>query len=468
IEVNTGDTFEPGVSYQVTVPPGLVADTGTETLAAGATYTFSAQPGSPGDLSTTPVNGAQAQNHANTTSAVTHTDPDTDATVPNDPVPVTASTRPQVEFSSPVAADAAGSPVGTFTLKDAAGTIVPTTAAFRAGFNHQLIRLTPTVPLIPETAYTLSWSGVKPAAVPKVFATAAFPDGQAQFTTATFRMAIIHDPAQDTATSNTNIANTGVAIPGATVVTVNLDRRTDVRPASLKGLNGGGLIASFDNTPSGVNASTLTISEVTGTTTTPIPGFTVAPAATGSPTEFTITLPASYQLKYGQKYEVRAATTITNPTTGKALKAEGCTTGDCSDVKSFTTRKVSVSVAANPSTTAPTGFKVTFSDPMDPATINPSQFNLFPRDASGALGTQSVPLSCVITDGPGSAPPGDPANNTVVTCTAQASLGNAPQSFLASAVFLQTAPARVTPTISTDPSAQFTGNGSANIFSACQ
>ena len=121
-------------------------------------------------------------------------------------------------------------------------------------------------------------------------------------------------------------------------------------------------------------------------------------------------------------------------------------------------------MAADPSSAAPTGFKVTFTDPIDPASITPflgTEFKLFQRTATGALNTTPVPITCVITSA------------TVVTCTANASLGNAPNQFLASAVFLQTAtagqggPAVVAPTVSTDPSAKFFGSVSANIFSPC-
>jgi len=460
IEVLTGDTFEPGQTYTLTVPAGaggIVADSG-DPLPTTATYTFATQPGTPARLSTAPANGAQAQGHANVAVSVAHNDVRGNP-APADAVAVAAITRPSIEFSSPIAGTEGGAPTGTFTLTGPSGA-VGATPQLRAGFNQQVVRLTPTVPLVPETIYTVSWTGVKAAAQPKAFAGQAFPDGSSQFTTATFRMAILDDPKFDTATSNTNIGRNGFAFPGVTVVAVNLDRRVDVEPAHLKS---GDLHVLFNNAAAGVSTSSLVISELAGTanTSTPIANFTVAPTTAGDTTNFTVTLPASYQPKFGQKYEVRAKTTITNPTTGKALKAEGAG-GD--DVKSFTTRPVTATVSANPASTTATGFKVTFSDAMDPASITPflgTEFKLFER-VNGALNTTPVPISCTIT------------SPTVVTCTATGGLGTAPRTYLASAVFLQTAaagqggPAIVSPAVSTDQSARFFGSVSANIFAPCQ
>jgi len=471
IEINTGDTLEPGQSYTVTIPADLTADPAKTTadnppgtvapdvLGAAKTYTFTAQDGDAAKLSTAPANGAQAQNHTTVNVPVAHTDDGTATGTPvTENVPSTL-TRPSVEFSVPIEGTAGGAPTGTFTLVGPTGAVVPTTPVLRAGFNNQIVRLTPAAPLTPETTYTIKWTGVKVGGTPKALAGKPVPDGSSQFTTATFRMLILDDPAFDTATSNTNIRNTGADIPGVTVVTVNQDRRTDFEPADLKN---GNLHVVFNAQAANVNTSTLIVNELNGTANTPtaISGFTVAPTAgDASGTNYTITLPASYQLKFGQKYEVRAKPGITNPTSGKALKAEGAAGGD--DVKSFTTRKVTASVSATPSTTAPTGFKVTFSDPIDPNSITPflgTEFKLFER-VNGALNTTPVPISCVIT------------SSTVVTCTATAGLGAAPRQYLASAVFLQTPTAGqggpAISTVSTDQSARFFGSVSANIFAAC-
>jgi len=474
IEVKTGDTFEPGVSYQVVVPGGLKAGSG-DVLASGATYSFGAQPGTPSNLSTTPANGAQAQGHANVSTNVTWVpDPDAPTVTETDPVAVAASALPTIQFSSPVAADAAGKPVGSFTLTPQSGPAVPATVAFRANRNQQQVRLTPTAPLVPATTYTVAWTGVTGAAPPKgpaSFNGQPFADDSVQFTTASFRMAVLDSPRVDAATSQAN---------GAATV-VNLDRRTDVEPADLKS---GNLHVVFNNTTAGVSNSSLTISEINTTTNVPtaIPNFTVAPTANDtSNANFTVTLPATYQQKYGQRYEVRAATSITNPTTQAALKAEGCTAADCSDVKSFTTRRVTASIAQDPpAPAAPTGFRVNFTDPIDPASLTPflttatkaGEFKLFAREVSGAIRLDAagnpveVPINCVIT------------SPTRVTCTATSPLGNSPSSFVATAVFLSTAtqdvaqggpsgPAVVAPATSTDPSARFTGNASRTLFAPC-
>jgi len=476
-EVFPGDTFEPGVAYKVTIDPALAANSG-DVLENAKTYTFNAAPGTPARLSTAPANGAQAQAHTVQTFQipVAHTDngqPVAPAPPPNG-VPVTGDLstvvtriRPQIEFSSPVAAGAGGAPVGTYTVTGPAGAAA-VTPSFRAGFNNQVIRLTPAASLLPETTYTLAWKGVTAAAVPKAFAGQPFPDGSTQFTTATFRMAILNSPTIDTTVSNTNIRNTGVSFPDVTVVAVNIDRRTDIEPADVKN---GNLRVIFNNHAAGVDATSVVVNELTGTanTATPVSGVTVvATPADTTQANYTIRLPAGYQQKYGQKYEVRAKPTITNPDTGKALKAEGAAGGD--DVKSFTTRKVLATVASDPLprlNPATTGFTVSFSDPMDPATIDlANQFKLFARDSSGALSTTATPITCKLTDGPGST--GTATNPTVVTCTPNGGLGLTPKAYLASAVFLQTAPVKVLPAVSADPSAVFFGSVSANVFAPCQ
>jgi hypothetical protein len=178
-------------------------------------------------------------------------------------------------------------------------------------------------------------------------------------------------------------------------------------------------------------------------------------------------MPSTYQPKFGQKYEVRAAASITDSVSGKKLRAEGCTATDCSDAKSFTTRAVNLTLAADPSDDAPTGFRATFSDPMQISTLTPllpKAFKLFQRDANGALNPNPLAITCTITSAAGA--------NTVVTCKPTAALGKAPSSYLASAVFLQTptadgGPAIVDPSVSTDPSAKFFGSRTRTIIGPC-
>jgi len=267
----TGTAFEPGVTYNVSVPADLTALSG-DTLGTPKLYTFTTQAGNAAKLATAPANGAQAQNHATVNVTVEHDNVDPTTGTAKDAVPVTTTTLPTIQFTVPVAASSGTTPVGTFTLKDPNGAVVPTTAAIRGARNNEFVRLTPTVPLIPETTYTVSWSGVKAAAVPAQGA--AIPDGSTQFTTATFRMAILDDPTKDTAASDQLIADNGVVIPGATVVTVNLDRRVDVEPSHVKD---GNLRAVFNSTAAGVDANSLVLSELSGTanTVTAIPNFTV-------------------------------------------------------------------------------------------------------------------------------------------------------------------------------------------------
>jgi hypothetical protein len=432
---NTPTPFEPGTQFSLTIPGTIASDAGgTDTLGADKTYTFGTAPGSPENVGIVPSSGAQAQSFT--------------------------GTSPEIDFSVPIATTAAT----TFSLKDPAQKDVPLAPppdGVVISANRQIVTLTPAAPLLPETTYTISYTGVTAAPDLKPgLANAPIPNASAQFTTATFRLNRI----SPTPTSATNI-----------------DRQTTVDPVAV--LKNGNLTAVFNNgtAPTGVDANSVSVSELNGTAATKL-GTTVTPVA-GKATSFQIGVPG-YQPKYGQKYEVRAATSITDPTSGKTLKAEGCTTGDCSDVKTFTTRKVGVTIAANPDATTPTGFRVNFTDPIDPASLTPflttrttpGEFKLFQRDASGAIQLDGagnpvqIPIDCAIT------------SPTRVICTAAAPLGNSTQSqlnsFVASAVFLPTAttdpkaggpsgPAVVAASTSTDPSARFSGNASSNVFAPC-
>jgi len=218
IEVNTGDTFEPGQAYKVTIPAALTADSG-DTLGTAKTYTFTAAAGTADVVSTTPANGAQAQS---------------------------AGTEPQVEFTAPVVVDAAGTPTGTFTLTGPAGAVKLASVKADPKANNQVVTLTPAAPLTPETTYTISASGVKVGAHPAALAGQTFPPSTTQFTTRTFRQLLLDDPAKDAAVD---------AAGGATPV--NLDRRVDVEPLDLKN---GNLLVVFNDGANNVNTATVGVS----------------------------------------------------------------------------------------------------------------------------------------------------------------------------------------------------------------
>jgi len=428
--------FEPGQGFRLTVPD-IASDVGaTDTLGTTKIYAFQTAPGAPANVDIAPGEGAQAQSF----------------------------TAPPIEltFSVPVTVDAT-----KFKLTDAANKDVPLKPqpdGVVVFANKQLVDLTPATQLTPETTYTISYTGVKvaPGPLPTSLTATPIPDATSHFKTSTFRLLRLQ------------------SVPGSAA---SIDRAVNVNPVTV--LKAGTLTVHFNNAtaPTGVSNATVLVSEVDTTTlaTTKITS-NVAPAPGGAPTEFSIALPG-YQPKYGKKYEVRVTPGITDPVSSATVKSEGCTgTGSaCDDVKSFTTRGVTATIAPDPAPpAAPTGFRVNFSDPIDPASLTPflttatkaGEFKLFARNATGAIVLDSagnpvqVPINCTIT------------NATRVTCTAAASLGNAPQSFLGSAVFLPTAtqdpaqggpsgPAIVAAATSTDASARFSGNASGNIFAAC-
>jgi hypothetical protein len=444
VEVSTGDTFEPGQTYILTVPASLTADSNDAILATGnagsapgiaAQYTISSALGSPGVVTTTPRNSQTAI--AVLTAKATKAD--SLAVVP---------TTVSVQFTVPVDAAPDGTPTGTFKLSGPNGDVPLASVKANSAKNNQVVTLTPTAALAPETAYTVATSGTVVGPKPASLKGQPIPGTSATFTTATFRM-------------------NRISLAGSTT---NLDRRATIEPANLKD---GTLQVVFNTTTAaGVDSNSIVFSELdANNTATKIPGYTVAqvPPAANDLSAFTITLPPNYQSKFGQKYEVRTATTITDAASGKKLRAEGCNpaSADCSDVKTFTTRTVGIaSIDPDPSADAPTGFSVSFTDPMDPASIDlVNDFKLFPVTAAGIDPNPVQGLSCAITS-TGTDP-------TVVTCTAPAGTLAAPaqnvppKSFLASVVFLSSAPAKAVSTVSTDPSAQFAGNASATLFAPC-
>jgi hypothetical protein len=205
-----------------------------------------------------------------------------------------------------------------------------------------------------------------------------------------------------------------------------------------------------------VSPSSVTLSEVDGAGFLhPIdPSKYSVAASSSAATDFVVTVTdATYPLKFGQRYQVKAATSITDSTTGKPLTAEGCTPGsgnDCSDSKVFTTVKFTPKLTV----TAATGvFKVTFNYPVDPASVTPylsgaKEFQLYQVNADGSVKPQTIPITCTLAS----------PSNKVVTCTPNSPLS--PNTlYKPTATFYQTAqtglggPAIVSPTVGTPPNA---------------
>ncbi|MBS2023581.1 MAG: hypothetical protein JST92_14345 [Deltaproteobacteria bacterium] len=186
----------------------------------------------------------------------------------------------------------------------------------------QIIDIASNDDLLPDTTYVVKTTGLKTA-------TGAgypnpgkdIPDFTSSFHTQTFR--------------SVNIYN------GSVSSLRTLDRRAAVDPVHL-----------FDCTllvymavatdPATMTPANVVLNELTTNSSGQIATTAVSAAYTVTPTDATNQTFAikvtdtSYPLKYGQRYQVKLSTNIKS-VSGVSLKAEGCTSGDCSDSRTFIT-----------------------------------------------------------------------------------------------------------------------------------
>ena len=354
------DTWEPGVSYKITIPAtvasvGVGAAAGTP-LGTAKTYTFTADSPALSILGATPAAGATGVSVG--FGSVT------------------------VEFQAPV--DPATVIAANFTVKAADGTVVaaaPPSPFVVDGTNGQQVEFDLASPagannaLTPSTSYAVAATNVKAAPfLPANLAGKPFPPFASTFTTNSFAMTHLYLPGSKKAAS--------------------IDRSVTV---SATHLIDGTLQAAFTDAPSTVPAdsvsnTSLQLLELNNLgAATAIPGTTVMPF---TPTKldkitnsYTIAITdTNFKLKFGTGYQVKAAVTIKDSPapagSGQALKAEGCTTGDCSDVRTFTTNKFTATLARcddlapkscpTPSDPTLTEFRVRFSYPVQASSVNPT------------------------------------------------------------------------------------------------
>jgi hypothetical protein len=272
-------------------------------------------------------------------------------------------------------------------LKDSSGATVP--SAVVPGEDNsignpdaqQTIYLTPNANLNPATTYTLTTTKLKVQPGIPGLAGQAIADSSTTFTTENFRIDKI------------NAEGLLGTTPGGTPDILDVNRSTS---QDAEAVVDGTLKVRFTDTP---NASTVTptslqLLEVSGTTSTPVAGTTVTISGTtagqGLAGSATITAPASYAVKFRQEYQIKAATSITGPG-GVALKAEGCTTSDCSDLRTFTTRAFAPTLSiSNPGTTPGVQIKLAFNYDVNASTVAASNITLF---RTGATRT-AVTVTC--------------------------------------------------------------------------
>ena len=347
--VTPGDSWEPGVMYKLDIT-GLFAGADGAKIAAAQSYTFSAASGALAILSNYPADGATSVEPA-TLANSGRTGPGHHSGFQTTPV--------IIEFQAPVdvtGCNATGSDCSAstnisatnFQIKDGTGTAVPGTFGTDIVFdfgrtthgpdvNNQFVQFTPTTGFPLGSTITVTVQNVKAQTLPSLGALSGgmFPTLTFSFTTGNFRINRTRDYNQPTILSGT------------------IDRTTVVPPQDLTST--GSVYLEFTDAadPATVNSANISFTEINTDGTTKLvdpskyefvpldPAIGLGPV-TGSRFQMQIT-DATYALKFNQGYKFIASTAVKTAATGAqsgagiALKAEGCTTSDCSDSRTFST-----------------------------------------------------------------------------------------------------------------------------------
>jgi hypothetical protein len=371
IVITPGHTWEPGEKYTLTLRSGgLTSDDNLALTGPNATsYAFTVVDTKLAAPAAFPLDGT-----------------------PNIPFTGTSAT---LTYLAPVAVDLMGNPIGTFTLKQGGTTVPcaapgPTARCTAVVGPSQIVTLTATSDLLPETVYTVSASGVKVAAGARN-AGAPQPDlAGSQFVTASLQLSEVADGKK----------------PGAGNA---INRSTAVDPALLYT---GNMTAFFNDQMTNVTPATVVLSEAGGPA---LANETVAMGADAS--QWTIRVPAASEpFKFNQRYQIHFDQTIAGASatgSGHSLKIFPCVSGaDCSDNEFFTTLPYAPTIASTTIDAAGNlvDFTVAFKYPATPESVSLANgFYIFAKNPNGTvdLGRKIQP-NCTPT--PVSAP-------TAIKCT---------------------------------------------------
>lgn len=362
--------WEPGIEYVVAVAPGMTTTDGTQTIGGtGATYDFTANTAPLALTGAFPSQGATSQ-------------PLIRDMGPANVNLIGAAPGAYAGLVFQAGIDPAAVTTANVVLQDAAGVTVPSVVlsgeqlppAINNPDAQQTIYITPNANLKPATTYTIVTKNLKVQAGIPGLAGQAIADSSTTFTTENFRIDKIN--AEDLLGTT----------PAGTPDILDVNRSTSQEAEAVVD---GTLKVRFTDTPnaSTVTASSLQLLEGSGATATPVASTTVTISGTtagqGLAGSATITAPAGYAIKFGQVYQIKAATSITGPG-GVAVKAEGCTTGDCSDIRTFTTRAFApaLSISNIAGTTPGVLITLAFNYDVDPATVAASNITLFRQGAT--------------------------------------------------------------------------------------
>jgi len=418
-----GATWEPGQSYVITVNSSLSDITSTATLGTTATYSFTAAAGSLGPTAISPDVGAVAQlaYGKNGPAGATYYFGQGTALGPDQPSFIVAN------YNAPI--DPTTATTTNFVVAGPDGTPVPGTVALAAATNNQAITFQPTTALSPATTYTVDIKGLTVTASIPTLGGQAFPELQSTFTTSTMRTSGLDRLCIDYPNNNEC---------GGNLAPASADRASN-QPLQILYSNsavvGDNLILAFARPAVNVSSATVAVQQINadGTTGAAVdPSLvTVTPGQTS--VEYTLSVDPSVPVKCNQKYEIIAATSITdNESPAVTLTAEGCkAAGGCVDIRSFTTQPyepLPLDAAGDTILYTPTGQP----DPTNPAaTLASDQFLVqFNASLSAAsvnttlLGTPSTQNLIQVADSSGNpvqltCPPLPDDNQYYIVCTAE-------------------------------------------------
>jgi hypothetical protein len=400
IQIKPGLTWEPGQKYIITVGGDLVTAGMTPyTISAGDTYSFSAAPGSPAPIAVAPIDGAVAQLVYGKNGA--------------------GSTKPSyvlIDFNVPI--DPASATTDNVKVTAADGTVLAGTVVFTAHKNNQRVSFKPTDLYKSSTVYTVTTTNlVVQSGIPNFAAGTKVPDFKSSFTTSTLRTSAFL--SVDTKLASADRTSNQPLTTLADGILVAFSRMVDLTTLDAGTAADPGTITINELSSTGADAGTVDPSNVL-----------ILPSSTLGPTFASHNLlalvavaygdathPQGYPIKCKQKYQVVFHSGIVDidEATPAHLTAEGCKTGNCPDIRTFTSAPLKVADGAVDFTPAAGNvagtLSVTFNASLDHTIANPiiAAGVITLTDSAGT----KIPLTC--------SPLADDQQSTI-TCTINGTL----------------------------------------------
>ena len=394
IQITPGRTWEPGQKYIITVGGDLATAGMTPyTISAGDTYSFSAAPGSPAQITVAPIDGAVAQLAYGKNGAGT--------------------TKPSyvlIDFNVPI--DPASATTDNVKVTASDGTVLAGAVGLTAHKNNQRVSFKPTDLYKSSTVYTVTTANlVVQSGIPNFAAGTKVPDFKSSFTTSTLRTsAFLSVDTQFVSADRTSNQPLTTLADG---VLVAFSRMVDLTTLDAGTAADPGTITINELSSTGADAGTVDPSNVqilssslVGQTSHNI--YTLVAVHYGDTNSAQV-----YPIKCKQKYQVvfhSGIVDIDEPTPAH-LTAEGCKTGNCPDIRTFTSAPLKVdnglvdftaaagNVAGTLSVTFNASLDHTIANPIIAAgviTLTDSAGTKVPLTCSPLADDQQVTITCTI------------------------------------------------------------------------